>query len=85
MLNASILPYHELQSTQCYTVQVYYKYTILLQYSVRVRSILLHSPIPTTLYTIHSFRCARCVALCFCHPSVIIQLYIISPAVLIYL
>ena len=85
MLNASILPYHELQSTQWYTVQVYYKYTILLQYSVRVRSVLLHSPIPTTLYAMHSFRCVLCVALRFCRPNVIIQLYIISPAVLIYL
>ena len=66
--------------------------TILLQYSVRVGSGLLHSPIrettkgfAPTLYMIHSFHCARCVALRFCRLNVIIRLYLISPAVFIYL
>ena len=58
-----------------------------IQYSVRVRSVLLHSPIPATLYTIHSFRCVTFLLPERYNPAVhnISGCIYISLAVLIYL
>ena len=75
-------------------------YTCIYIITIPVRDQLNSSPCRTSLlkicsnalYVIHSFRCWRCVALRFCHPNVIIWLYLyisgciyISSAVLIYL